>query len=86
MVDTCVMCDNIVTEGTMVCSDCMHTFNQSKCQECHTPLVLIHSKQTISGDTLTINKLFHCENCLTDYEQNISYVKQHDKFKRKFWG
>jgi hypothetical protein len=86
MVDTCVMCGEPVSEGTQVCYTCMHNDEHPACQECHSSLRLMHSSQATAGRFLTVTRLFHCEACHCDWEQNTTYILHSKEMKRKFWG
>lgn len=58
------------------------------CKECASLLKLMHTSisQQASGSALVVNKLFHCETCLRDWESEEVYILQHQHMERKFWG
>lgn len=88
MANTCVMCGDTteLPEGTHVCMACQQTAPAQLCQNCSSHLRLMYSNQSIYGDNLVVNRLFHCETCHCDWEQTSTYTLKHSEMKRKFWG
>lgn len=56
------------------------------CNACKTLLRLMHIDQQANNDTLTVNKLYHCESCHRDWEIEEIYTLKSRCTKRKFWG
>jgi hypothetical protein len=56
------------------------------CQDCGSPLTLMHTSYNVSGDNLEIDLLFYCEACHRDWVQTSVFALQSQTVERKFWG
>lgn len=88
MVDTCVMCGDIVPEGTQVCKRCENGSSNDgvSCPDCKAILEIMSSHWYNTCDGHACNTVFHCNACQSDWEKDEEFVARPVKFNRKFWG
>lgn len=84
MVDTCVMCGDIVPEGTQICHACNH--GGLRCPDCSTTLKFMTSCRSVTIKQILYSRLYHCEHCHADWEVDSSVNDYAVELKRKFWG
>lgn len=87
-IDRCVMCGEIVPEGSQVCLNCKSrdTNEMVRCYDCGSLLEVMscHWYNTDNGHAR--NTIFHCNCCGSDWEKDEEFVAKPVKFTRKFWG
>lgn len=88
MVDRCVICGDIVPEGTQVCRRCENSSSNDGvlCPQCGHVLELMSSHWYNTRDGHARNTVFHCNTCGSDWEEDEEFIAQPVKFTRKFWG
>ncbi len=84
MVDTCVMCGDIIPEGSHICYACSHS--GICCPDCGSQLRLMSSCRSYTDKQVLYSILYHCGNCHADWEAESPANEQTDELKRKFWG
>lgn len=84
MENTCICCGEVIPEGRQVCPACEEV--KYACPECGDELTLMHKGDYITAEQTFIHKIYHCENCHSDWESATIYVGEPEKLGRKFWG
>jgi len=88
MVDRCVMCGDIIPEGSQICKRCENNDScaYTMCPSCGSPLERMSYHWYNTGRGHAKNTVFHCNTCYLDWEKDEEYIAQPVKFTRKIWG
>lgn len=84
MANPCVSCGDVAPEGSWVCYACSN--GGLKCPDCGATLRFMVSSKFNTVREILFFRLYHCENCLADWETDYSVDNSNYTLHRKFWG